>query len=57
MANSNIAFVGAEDIKNLPRFPQSQRALNDQLRDLAMVANRLGLYDAADHINRNLGDR
>lgn len=40
-----------EDIK--PRS-QTQEALNDQLKKLQIVANRLGLYDAADFIRNVL---
>jgi len=43
----------AEDVKDLPRFKQSQGALNDQLARLYDVANQLGLYDAASFISRS----
>ena len=33
---------------------QRQDSLNDQLSDLVWVANRLGMYDAADFITRQL---
>lgn len=33
-----------------PQLPQRQDALIDQLRDLRDVANKLGLYDAADYL-------
>lgn len=32
--------------------PQRQDGLQDQLRDLIAVANRLGMYDAADYIRK-----
>lgn len=38
----------------LEQQPQRQDSLNDQLSDLAHVANRLGMYDAADYIARQL---
>jgi hypothetical protein len=41
----------------LPQQPQRQDATNDQLRDLAVFANRLGLYDAADLIRGMIGAR
>lgn len=41
-------------IKAIPKRPQRQDALDDQLKDLALVANRLGMYDAADFIDRKL---
>lgn len=34
----------------IPQQAQRQDALNDQLRDLRVVANRLGMYDAADFL-------
>jgi hypothetical protein len=39
--------------KNLDKLlqqPQRQDALNNQLRDLVVVANKMGCYDAADYI-------
>lgn len=35
-------------IGNIQQRSQRQDALNDQLRDLHIVAARLGMYDAAD---------
>ena len=32
--------------------PQSQESLDDQLKDLAVLANRFGLYDAHDWLER-----
>ena len=34
----------------MEQLSQRQDALNDQLRDLRVVANRLGMYDAADYL-------
>jgi hypothetical protein len=39
-----------EAMKAVPKQHQSQQSLNDQLRALVGVANRLGLYDAADYL-------
>lgn len=36
------------------RLPQTQIDTQTQLETLVMVANKLGLYDAADYINRSL---
>jgi hypothetical protein len=39
------------EVANLPRIPrqtQRQDSLQDQLRDLHIIAARLGCYDAAD---------
>ena len=52
----NIAGVSgsALDIaKQIPQVPQTQMALNDQLKILRIAANKLGLYDAADFIRRD----
>lgn len=35
-------------LSDIPRLPQRQDSLNAQLEDLRPVANRLGMYDAAD---------
>ena len=34
--------------------PQRQDSLRDQLQDLQAVANRLGMYDAADYLRNVL---
>ncbi len=41
------------DLSKLPALPQSQASLADQMADLIRVANRLGLYDAADRVRRD----
>lgn len=38
-------------LASIPPQPQRQDSTNDQLRDIATFANRLGCYDAADAIN------
>ena len=40
----------------LPRLAQRQDSLLSQVLDLHAVANRLGMYDAADWISDRLGD-
>lgn len=40
------------DLQKLPALPQRQDSLSDQLADLRQVANRLGMYDAADAIRQ-----
>lgn len=42
----------AEALARVPSLPQRQDALADQLRDLATVADRMGLYDAADFLRK-----
>lgn len=41
----------------LPRQPQRQYSTDEQLRALYIVANRLGLYDAADAITKQLVEK
>lgn len=40
------------DISILPVMEQRQDSLSEQLKDLELVANRLGMYDAADAIRQ-----
>jgi hypothetical protein len=40
------------DLHLLPSWPQSQDPLAAQMSDLIQVANRLGLYDAADAVKK-----
>ena len=40
------------DINKIPALQQRQDSASDQLADLAIVANKLGMYDAADVIRR-----
>jgi len=45
------------DIKSiLAQQPQRQDSLMDQLQDLRMVANRCGMYDAADYLRTLIED-
>jgi len=39
----------------IPSLPQRQDSLRDQLTDLRTIANRLGMYDAADAIAQVYG--
>ena len=41
------------DLSKLPALSQSQASLADQMAELIKVANRLGLYDAADRVRRD----
>jgi hypothetical protein len=40
------------DLSKIPAFPQRQDSVSAQLEDLRLVANRLGMYDAADAIGQ-----
>lgn len=44
------------ELKKLSQYPQRQDSLYDQLTDLIKIANKFGLYDAADYLikQRNL---
>ena len=39
-------------LADLPTRPQRQDSMKEQLADLRLVANRLGMYDAADAIRQ-----
>jgi hypothetical protein len=55
-----MIFVDIPDvIMDIPIQPQRQDALTHQLIDLVVAADRLGMRDAADWINRGLafGDK
>lgn len=41
-------------VTKMEQQPQRQDSLNDQLRDLQAIANKLGMYDAADFIQKAL---
>ena len=43
-----------EAMNAVPQQHQSQQSLNDQLRALVSVANKLGLYDAADYLSQKV---
>lgn len=38
------------ELDKINKCPQRQDSLNDQLRDLRIIANRFGFYDAADYL-------
>lgn len=44
-------------LQSIPAQPQRQDGTDDQLRDLVLFANKLGLYDAADAIRQILKER
>jgi hypothetical protein len=44
-----------ETIENTKQLPQVQYDLQRQLRELRVMANKLGLYDAADFIKPYCG--
>ena len=48
------AFNAERDLRTIPQFGQTQRSLAEQLNDLRALANKFGLYDAADHLGRSL---
>lgn len=41
-------------LQSVPKLPQRQDSTTDQLRDLYVIANHFGLYDAADVIAKRL---
>lgn len=42
--------MNQKQLNQLPTWPQRQDSVSDQMTDLKIIANRLGLYDAADAI-------
>jgi hypothetical protein len=52
-----MRVLPSDTISKLPRIEQTQAALNDQLFDLSYVADRLGLYDAADYLRSKTSNR
>jgi len=40
------------ELNKIEQCPQRQDSLTDQIIDLYCIANRFGLYDAADYIRR-----
>jgi len=53
--NQTVSFLPNEEAaRAIPRQPQTQASLDDQLKTLRIAANRLGLYDAADFLGRKI---
>lgn len=48
------SYVATRDLPHIPTCHQTQRALNDQLRDLIGVATKLGMYDASDFLSETV---
>lgn len=42
------------DLGRLPKYDQRQDSVTEQLRDLTLIADCLGLFDAADVIRKRL---
>lgn len=49
--------LDATRVSNGVAADQSQESLDDQLKDLHVLANRFGLYDAADWLAELIGHR
>ena len=49
---ASVKFRKAVEALRALSVPQRQDALNNQLRDLQVVANLLGMYDAADLLTK-----
>lgn len=54
---SNLRTMSVDHMQAIPGLAQTQAPLNDQLLDLIEVAQRLGMYDAADYLKDRLGLR
>jgi len=46
-----------EQLKKVEQFPQRQDSLVEQMYDLHAIANKFGLYDAADSIKRRFMEK
>jgi hypothetical protein len=51
--SKNVNLI--QTIENTKQLPQVQYALQRQLRELRVMANKLGLYDAADFLTSYCG--
>lgn len=51
-----MASIQREAAARIPQQPQAQYSLDEQLATLVIAANKLGLYDAADYIARDIDD-
>lgn len=49
----NYEWLGFKELKKIPKLPQRQDGVVDQMKDLYQVANHFGCYDAADYIRKN----
>ena len=52
MNNKTVWMTGMNILDGIPKRKQRQDSVSDQLADLCIIANRLGLYDAADAIRQ-----
>lgn len=50
-------IISVELLKSIPQQPQVQCSRDDQIRALRVLANKFGLYDAADAIQRTFIER
>jgi hypothetical protein len=46
--------LSKKTLEKIPKCPQRQDDLTAQLLDLRIVANRLGMYDAADWLTERI---
>ncbi len=45
-----VTPIWLAQLKDIKQCPQRQDSLQDQLRDLRIIANKFGFYDAADYL-------
>ena len=43
-----------KELRKVKQLPQRQDSLTEQLEDLYIIANKFGMYDAADFIRYNI---
>jgi hypothetical protein len=49
--------LASDTIRRLPKVPQAQYSLQEQLEELRTAAIKLGLYDADDWLMRRIYER
>ena len=50
----NETYSKEDRARDLDYVEDLKTEVGDQLRDLSVIANRLGMYDAADHLRRKI---
>lgn len=54
MSRDSVGEIVMSEIDAIPQHKQTQASITAQLTALSIVANRFGMYDAADFIMRTL---
>jgi hypothetical protein len=49
----DLESLWINELRKIDQLPQRQDSTNEQMVDLYTIANKFGLYDAADYIREN----